>query len=187
MIPIACSTRATPSSPQAWIRPASGSRLHSEYSVSDGIVRIDEAVARDIGLRVYKVAMSWPLEPQGARRFAEGLEEILVVEEKRALIENQFKEQLYNWPDSKRPRVVGKYDEHGEWEAARSDWLLPAAGEHTPAMVARAIAARCISPPDISLGLWSSLCPRPTRSSRARALRVASARRKGQAQALLAM
>src|SRR5439155_22643489 len=48
---------------------------------------IDERVARDIGLRVYKVALSWPLEPLGARRFAEGLEEILVVEEKRQVIE----------------------------------------------------------------------------------------------------
>jgi indolepyruvate ferredoxin oxidoreductase len=47
---------------------------------------INKEVARDIGLRVYKVAMSWPLEPQGARRFADGLEEILVVEEKRQLI-----------------------------------------------------------------------------------------------------
>ena len=103
---------------------------------------IDSAVAAQIGLRVFKVAMPWPLEPQGVREFAQGLDEVLVVEEKRQLIEYQLKEQLYNWPDSMRPRVVGKYDEHGEWEAARSDWLLPAAGEHTPAMVARAIAAR---------------------------------------------
>ena len=47
---------------------------------------IDQELAREIGLRVYKVALSWPLEPQGARRFAEGLEEILVVEEKRQVI-----------------------------------------------------------------------------------------------------
>ena len=47
---------------------------------------INKEIARNIGLRVYKVAMSWPLEPQGARRFADGLEEILVVEEKRQLI-----------------------------------------------------------------------------------------------------
>ena len=58
---------------------------------------IDENVARDIGIRVYKVAMSWPLEPQGARKFAQGLEEILVVEEKRQLIEYQIKEELYDW------------------------------------------------------------------------------------------
>ncbi|MBV8030303.1 MAG: indolepyruvate ferredoxin oxidoreductase family protein, partial [Betaproteobacteria bacterium] len=70
---------------------------------------IDERVARDIGLRVYKIALSWPLEPQGARRFAEGLEEILVVEEKRQVIEYQIKEELYNWKEGIRaPRVVGK-------------------------------------------------------------------------------
>jgi indolepyruvate ferredoxin oxidoreductase len=76
------------------------------------------------------------------REFAQGLEEILVVEEKRQLIEYQMKEQLYNWRDDVRPRVVGKYDEHGEWEVARSEWLLPAAGELTPAMIARVIAKR---------------------------------------------
>src|SRR5574339_238782 len=72
---------------------------------------IDERVARDIGLRVYKVAMSWPLEPQGAKRFAEGLEESLVVEEKRQLIEYQIKEELYNV--ARAPRVVGKFDDSG--------------------------------------------------------------------------
>ena len=108
---------------------------------------IDERVARDIGLRVYKVAMTWPLEPQGARRFAEGLEEILVVEEKRQLIEYQIKEELYNWKDGVRaPRVVGKFDDNGEWSRAAGQpagsWLLPAHYEHSPAMVARVIAQR---------------------------------------------
>jgi indolepyruvate ferredoxin oxidoreductase len=103
---------------------------------------IDERHAAQIGIRLYKVAMPWPLEPQGVREFASGLDEILVVEEKRQLIEYQLKEQLYNWRDDVRPRVIGKYDEHGEWEVDRSEWLLPAAGELTPAMVARVIAAR---------------------------------------------
>ncbi|MGA7983633.1 MAG: indolepyruvate ferredoxin oxidoreductase family protein, partial [Burkholderiales bacterium] len=108
---------------------------------------IDEKVARDIGLRVYKVAMTWPLEPQGARRFAEGLEEILVVEEKRQLIEYQIKEELYNWKQGVRaPRVVGKFDDNGEWSRAAGQpagsWLLPAHYEHSPAMVARVIAQR---------------------------------------------
>ncbi|HWM42786.1 MAG TPA: indolepyruvate ferredoxin oxidoreductase family protein, partial [Burkholderiales bacterium] len=108
---------------------------------------IDERVAREIGLRVYKVAMSWPLEPQGARRFAEGLEEILVVEEKRQLIEYQIKEELYNWKEGVRaPRVVGKFDDSGEWSRSGGQpagtWLLPAHYEHSPAMVARAIAQR---------------------------------------------
>src|SRR5262249_45945055 len=108
---------------------------------------IDENVARDIGLRVYKVAMSWPLEPQGARRFAEGLEEILVIEEKRQVIEYQIKEELYTWEaGSPPPRVVGKFDDNGEWSRAEGQpagsWLLPAHYEHSPAMVAKAIAQR---------------------------------------------
>src|SRR5947199_5611184 len=76
---------------------------------------IDDAHAADIGVRLYKVAMSWPLEREGIRRFAEGLEEILVVEEKRAVIENQFKEQLYNWREDVRPRVIGKFVENRNW------------------------------------------------------------------------
>ena len=81
--------------------------------------------------------MPWPLEPEGVRQFAEGLEEILVVEEKRQVVEYQLKEQLYNWRDDVRPRVVGKFDEKGEWVRPHGDWLLPAAAELTPAMIAR--------------------------------------------------
>ncbi len=103
---------------------------------------IDAQQAADFGIRLYKVGMPWPLEPAGIREFAQGLDEVLVVEEKRQLIEYQMKEQLYNWRDDVRPRVIGKYDEHGEWEVHRSEWLLPAAGELTPAMIARVIAQR---------------------------------------------
>ena len=103
---------------------------------------IDERHAAEIGIRLMKVGMPWPLEPTAVREFAMGLDEILVVEEKRQLIEYQMKEQLYNWRDDVRPRVIGKYDDHGEWEVSRSDWLLPAAGELTPAMIARVIAGR---------------------------------------------
>jgi indolepyruvate ferredoxin oxidoreductase len=108
---------------------------------------IDERVAADIGIRLYKVAMSWPLEPQGARRFAEGLEEILVVEEKRQVIEYQIKEELYNWREGARPpRVVGKFDDNGEWSIAAGqpagNWLLPAHYELSPALIAKALANR---------------------------------------------
>ncbi len=96
---------------------------------------IDEEHAAKIGIRLFKVTMPWPLERESARNFAQGLEEILVVEEKRAVIENQLKEQLYNWREDVRPRVVGKNDESG-------NWILPSAGELTPAGVARAIASR---------------------------------------------
>ena len=111
---------------------------------------IDDALAGEIGLRLYKVGMVWPLEADGVRSFAEGLDEILVVEEKRQLLEYQLKEELYNWREDVRPRVVGKFDEKGEWAHVlrpdgtidHGDWLLPAAGELTPAMIARAIANR---------------------------------------------
>ncbi len=103
---------------------------------------IDESVAADIGLRVYKVGMVWPLEADGIREFAEGLEEVLVIEEKRQFIEYQLKEILYNWQDEVRPRVIGKFSDKSEWAFPHTDWLLPAAGELTPAMIARVIAAR---------------------------------------------
>jgi indolepyruvate ferredoxin oxidoreductase len=96
---------------------------------------LDEQSMINIGLRLYKVGMSWPLEPDGVHSFAEGLEEVLVIEEKRALIENQLKEQLYNWHLDVRPRVVGKFDELG-------GVLLPSNGELTPARIARVIAGR---------------------------------------------
>ncbi|HET6469262.1 MAG TPA: indolepyruvate ferredoxin oxidoreductase family protein, partial [Geminicoccaceae bacterium] len=103
---------------------------------------IDERLAAEIGLRVYKVGMSWPLESEGTRRFALGLEEILVVEEKRQHLEYQLKEELYNWREDVRPRVIGKFDEKGEWALPQGGWLLPAASELTPAMIARVIASR---------------------------------------------
>ena len=108
---------------------------------------IDENVARDVGIRVYKIAMPWPLEPQGVRRFAQGLEEILVVEEKRQVIEYQLKEELYNWHEGERaPRVVGKFDDNGEWSINEGkpagNWLLPAQYELSPALVVRALAQR---------------------------------------------
>jgi indolepyruvate ferredoxin oxidoreductase len=96
---------------------------------------IDEELAAQIGIRLFKVGMSWPLEPVMTHKFAEGLDEILVVEEKRSVIEDQLTGQLYNWPVDKRPRVVGEYDEDRKL-------LITNLGELTPAMIARVIAAR---------------------------------------------
>jgi indolepyruvate ferredoxin oxidoreductase len=73
---------------------------------------IDDAEAARLGLRIYKVGMTWPLEPTGAVKFAEGLQKIIVVEEKRALIETQLKETLYGKPGA--PEVIGKRDELGK-------------------------------------------------------------------------
>ena len=72
---------------------------------------IDEQQARKFGIRLYKVAMSWPLEPEGLHRFARGLKKIIVVEEKRGLMEEQIKALLYG--QSNAPVVIGKRDETG--------------------------------------------------------------------------
>ena len=96
---------------------------------------LGEAGAEALGIRLYKVGMPWPLESGGARAFAAGLDEILVVEEKRGLLEAQLKETLYALPDGRRPRIVGKCDEHGQP-------LLPATGDLSPASIARAIVSR---------------------------------------------
>jgi indolepyruvate ferredoxin oxidoreductase len=91
--------------------------------------------AAELGIRVYKVALTWPLEPQRALAFAQGVKDVLVVEEKRGFIENQLVRLLYNVDASRRPSVVGKTDEAGAV-------LLPSTGELTPTMVARAIVGR---------------------------------------------
>jgi indolepyruvate ferredoxin oxidoreductase len=134
-------------SPRARLGIVTTGKSYGDVMAALSSLGLTEAICRNIGIRVYKVAMSWPLEPQGARRFAEGLEEILVVEEKRQLIEYQIKEELYNWKEGVRaPRVVGKFDDSGEWSRSGGQpagtWLLPAHYEHSPAMVARAIAQR---------------------------------------------
>nr|WP_315526108.1 indolepyruvate ferredoxin oxidoreductase family protein [uncultured Achromobacter sp.] len=107
---------------------------------------LDEAACAEAGIRVMKVGCIWPLDAQGARDFATGLKEILVVEEKRQILEYALKEELYNWRDDVRPRVYGKFDERehggGEWSTPRGGWLLPARYELSPALIARAIAAR---------------------------------------------
>ncbi|TFZ02008.1 indolepyruvate ferredoxin oxidoreductase family protein [Ramlibacter humi] len=109
---------------------------------------LDEETCRRIGIRLHKVAVVWPLEAQATREFATGLREILVVEEKRQVIEYQLKEELYNWRDDVRPTVLGKFDEvegsGGEWSMPNptGNALLRANADLSPAIIARAIARR---------------------------------------------
>ncbi|WP_419814225.1 indolepyruvate ferredoxin oxidoreductase family protein [Glacieibacterium sp.] len=110
-------------------------KAHADTMEALDELGIDAEVAAQIGLRVYKVGMPWPLEPDGIRAFAEGLEEVLVIEEKREFIEHQLRWQLYNWREAVRPRVVGKHDENGEW-------LLSPDNELTPGVIANVVAGR---------------------------------------------
>ena len=111
---------------------------------------LDDDTCRRLGIRVHKVNVVWPLEATITRDFAQGLQEILVVEEKRQVIEYQLKEELYNWRADVRPNVLGKFDEvegdnsGGEWSMPNpsQNWLLRPKADLTPAIIAKAIAKR---------------------------------------------
>jgi indolepyruvate ferredoxin oxidoreductase len=111
---------------------------------------LDDDRCRQLGIRLHKVNVVWPLEAQTTREFATGLREILVVEEKRQVIEYQLKEELYNWRDDVRPNILGKFDE-SEGDLSGGEWSIPnpsdrkllrANADLTPAIIARAIAKR---------------------------------------------
>ncbi len=113
---------------------------------------LDDDACRRLGIRLHKVNVVWPLEATITRDFAQGLQEILVIEEKRQMIEYQLKDELYNWRPDVRPNVLGKFDETegdqsgGEWSRPNpsSNWLLRPQADLTPAIIARAIAKRLL-------------------------------------------
>lgn len=90
-------------------------------------IGLDDDKARDLGISIYKVGMTWPLEGEGLRAFAAGHEDLLVIEEKKPIIEEQLASLLYNL--SERPRLRGKRDLDGSA-------LVPQIGELTPKVVA---------------------------------------------------
>jgi indolepyruvate ferredoxin oxidoreductase len=120
---------------------------------------LDDATCRRLGIRLHKVAVVWPLEAQLTREFASGLQEILVIEEKRQVIEYQLKEELYNWRSDVRPNVLGKFNDIGESQGRDSlfggggEWSMPNPSANTllranadlnPALIAKAIAQRVL-------------------------------------------
>ncbi|MGH6989567.1 MAG: indolepyruvate ferredoxin oxidoreductase family protein [Stellaceae bacterium] len=106
---------------------AASGKAYEEVREALAWLGIDAAMAEAIGLRLYKIGMPWPLEPQGVRKFSQGLEEILIVEERREMVENQIKQALFNWPSETRPRIVGKFDEKDQ-PVFPLDAELPAEG-----------------------------------------------------------
>ncbi len=120
---------------------------------------LDDLTCQRVGIRLHKVSVVWPLEAQLTREFATGLKEIMVVEEKRQVIEYQLKEELYNWRADVRPVVVGKFNEAegGEWSMPNPmpNRLLRANADLSPALIARAIALRLKK-----LGVDADICAR---------------------------
>jgi indolepyruvate ferredoxin oxidoreductase len=110
-------------------------KAHLDLMEALRLLGIDAAEAQRIGLDIYKVGMVWPLEPNGALEFVKNKHEVLVIEEKRGIIESQFKEYFYDYPGRKPKRMVGKEDENGER-------LVPWVGELSPLQLSEIVARR---------------------------------------------
>jgi indolepyruvate ferredoxin oxidoreductase len=96
---------------------------------------LDEVRCNDLGLRLYKIGCPWPISRQDLTDFAAGLDLIIVVEEKRSLIEVQVREELYG--TANQPACIGKKDEKG-------NWLFPVKGALDPNDVAVCIGERLL-------------------------------------------
>jgi len=97
---------------------------------------LDETKCNDFGIRVYKVACPWPLSQRELKEFADGLDLIIVVEEKRSLIEVQVREELYG--TANQPVCIGKRDEQG-------NWLFPVKGALDPNDIAICLGERLLA------------------------------------------
>ncbi|WP_441229971.1 indolepyruvate ferredoxin oxidoreductase family protein [Tardiphaga sp. 215_C5_N2_1] len=130
--------RVTMDSPNARFGIMASGKSYEDVRQALRELGITEEVAAKIGLRLYKIGMPWPLEPEGVRKFAVGLEEIFIVEERREIVENQVKQELFNWRDDVRPRIVGKMDSHDHR-------FLPFAEELSVAKVATSLVDRLLA------------------------------------------
>ena len=120
--------------PQATLGIVTAGKAHLDLMQAFEDMGIDEDRARALGIRILKVGMTYPLDVPGIQEFARGLDSLLVLEEKRSLMEVQLKEELYNvhLRDPNFPRILGKVDEHDKP-------LLPMYGELSPAVVAQVL------------------------------------------------
>ena len=96
---------------------------------------LDQNERESLGIGVFKVAMPWPLEPTRIREWAEGFDEIIVIEEKRNLIEDQLARIIFDLPETIRPMLIGKHDIDG-------NLLVPEYGELNGTLIAQIIANR---------------------------------------------
>jgi indolepyruvate ferredoxin oxidoreductase len=96
---------------------------------------IDEVKCNELGIRLFKAGCAWPLSRQELKDFAQGLDLIIVVEEKRSLLEVQVREELYGTPN--QPLCIGKKDE-------ADNWLFPVKGALDPNEVAICIGDRLL-------------------------------------------
>jgi len=110
-------------------------KAHLDLMEALRLLGIGEAECRKLGIDIYKVGMVWPLARRAALDFVKDKQEVLVIEEKRGIVESQFKEYFYDWPGHKPHAMVGKRDEDGER-------LVPWTGELSPRLLLPVVARR---------------------------------------------
>ncbi len=125
--------RITVAAPGAWLGIAAAGKTYYDLRQALGDLGLDDADLRRHGIRLLKIGMLFPMEPGIVREFARGLEELFVIEEKRAFVELFIREILYNQPE--RPRVIGKRDEEDRL-------LVPPDGELDADLIAQLVARR---------------------------------------------
>ena len=125
--------RVTVDGPGAWLGIAAAGKTYADLVQAFADLGLDDLGLKAAGIRVLKIGMVWPLEGETVREWADGLEGLLVVEDKLPFLEPAIKDVLYGTFEP--PRVVGKRDEEGRM-------LLPAEGELDADLIARAVASR---------------------------------------------
>jgi indolepyruvate ferredoxin oxidoreductase len=110
-------------------------KAHLDLMEALRLLGLGESECRRLGIDIYKVGMVWPLAHHDALEFVREKREILVIEEKRGIIESQFKEYFYDYPGHKPERMVGKNDENNAP-------LVPWVGELSPRLLAPIVARR---------------------------------------------
>ncbi|NKB99964.1 MAG: indolepyruvate ferredoxin oxidoreductase family protein [Pseudomonadales bacterium] len=133
----------TQNTPGATLGIVAASKAYQDLSQALRALGVSDADLGSIGLKVLKVGMVWPLDDQIVREFAQGLDTILVVEEKRPLLEDQIRSILYGEP--KAPSIVGKFFDGQTYATNRGDQAFPNSGEINPSTIVRVLSKTALN------------------------------------------
>ncbi|HUW37831.1 MAG TPA: indolepyruvate ferredoxin oxidoreductase family protein [Rhodocyclaceae bacterium] len=163
--------RVTADAPGARLGLLSAGKAYQDTLQALAELGVSDARARALGIRIAKVGVIWPLDPVFVRDFAEGLDTVLVIEEKRALLENQVKSILYD--AEARPRIVGRFMDANEWSPERGEIVLPGVAELAPPLIGRVLVEQ-ISRLHPDCGLAPPAPPAPSSARAPAPLRLPS-------------
>ncbi|HVK94556.1 MAG TPA: indolepyruvate ferredoxin oxidoreductase family protein, partial [Noviherbaspirillum sp.] len=103
-------------------------KAHLDLMEALRLLGLDAAQLEELGVRIYKIGLTYPIEKTRLLEFVHGLQDVLVIEEKGPVLEQQIKSLLFNMPAATRPLVIGKTDEHGRA-------FVPSTGELSPSLL----------------------------------------------------